>query len=150
MIAFSAVPFGYLGKIITDSSRGELIVVLIGFSKFTLLLTMNWGLWADWVKSYNVPIVPRSKVELDEERVRSLKEKDEVKRQLEDLVVVERDQLVKTAARDQDQVRECEDEVARMADIVRSLKSELEATDRKLQVGSLLYFLVGSKFGDMW
>lgn len=95
------------------------------------------------------PIVSRSKVELDEERVRSLKEKDEVKRQLEDLVVVERDQLVKTAARDQDQVRECEDEVARMADIVRSLKSELEATDRKLQVGSLLYFLVGSKFGDM-
>jgi hypothetical protein len=35
--------------------------------------------------------------------VRSLKEKEELKRQLEDLVVVERDQLVKTAASDRDQ-----------------------------------------------
>jgi len=43
----------------------------------------------------------RSKVELDEERVRSLKEKDELKRQLEDLVAVERAQVVKTAATDQ-------------------------------------------------
>ncbi len=33
--------------------------------------------------------------------MRSLKEKDELKRQLEDLVAVERDQLVKTAATDQ-------------------------------------------------
>jgi hypothetical protein len=33
--------------------------------------------------------------------VRSLKEKDELKRQLEDLVAVERDQVVKTAATDQ-------------------------------------------------
>jgi len=47
----------------------------------------------------------RSKVELDEERVRSLKEKDELKRQLEDLVIVERDQLVKSGSPDQDQVR---------------------------------------------
>ena len=58
-----------------------------------------------------ISILFRSKVELDEERVRSLREKDGLKRQLEDLVVVERDQMVKTAASDQAQVRECEDEV---------------------------------------
>lgn len=81
-----------------------------------------------------ISILFRSKVELDEERVRSLREKDGLKRQLEDLVVVERDQMVKTAASDQAQVRECEDEVERMADIVKSLQSELAMTTKKLQV----------------
>ena len=81
-----------------------------------------------------ISILFRSKVELDEERVRSLREKDGLKRQLEDLVVVERDQMVKTAASDQAQVHECEDEVERMADIVKSLQSELAMTTKKLQV----------------
>lgn len=89
-------------------------------------------MWSTTMKT--ISILFRSKVELDEERVRSLREKDGLKRQLEDLVVVERDQMVKTAASDQAQVRECEDEVERMADIVKSLQSELAMTTKKLQV----------------
>ena len=89
-------------------------------------------IWSTTMKT--ISILFRSKVELDEERVRSLREKDGLKRQLEDLVVVERDQMVKTAASDQAQVRECEDEVERMADIVKSLQSELAMTTKKLQV----------------
>ena len=37
-------------------------------------------------------------MELEEERVRSLKEKEELKGQLEDLVVVERDRLVQSSS----------------------------------------------------